>query len=76
MPCTEHELLGKAIITLVCALAFDHAFQSGAPADELENLRGHWVPYADQIVDAGEEMGFMDDGMDDEFPDEEEDHDA
>ena len=77
MPCTEHDLLGKAIITLVCALAFDDAFQRGAPADELENLRGHWVPYADQIVDAGEAMGFMDDGMDDEFPDEaEDDYDA
>ena len=77
-PLTEHELLDKAVFTLVFALAFDSAFQAGAPADELQHMRGHWVPDAERIVDEAERMGFLDDGMDDDddFDDTEEDFDG
>lgn len=66
----ERELLDKAITTLICALAFDEAFKCGAAADELEELRGHWVPDAEQIVLDAEHMGLLDDGLDEEDFDE------
>ena len=62
----ECELLDNAITTLVCALAFDEAFISGAAPDELEELRGHWVPDAERIVMEAESMGLLDDGLDEE----------
>ena len=62
----ERELLGNAITTPVCALAFDEAFKCGAPAGELEELRGHWVPDAERIVMEAERMGLLDDGLDEE----------
>lgn len=64
----ERELLEKAVTTLVCALAFDEAWQAGASHEELTKLRGHWVSDAEQIVNDAEELGFWGDD-DDEYDD-------
>ena len=57
----ERELLYNAITTLVCALAFNEALQSGASRDDLDNLRGHWLPDAEQIVDEAQRLGLWGD---------------
>ena len=64
MTSTERKLLDKAITTLVCALAFDEAYQSGADKDELAGLRRHWVPDAEAIVDEAERLGLWGDNDD------------
>ncbi len=57
----ERQLLDNAITTLVCAMAFDEALQSGASNADLDNLRGHWLPYAEQIVDEAQQLGLWGD---------------
>jgi hypothetical protein len=64
---TERELLQKAITCVLCALAHDEAVLRGAPVMELAQLRGHWAPDADEIVDEAEQLGFFDyEGADDD----------
>ena len=58
---TTTELLDRAIPTLICALAFDEALQSGASDEDIAELRGHWVSDAEAIVDEAEELGLMGD---------------
>ena len=58
---TNDELLDKAITTLICALAFDEALQSGADDEELAGLREHWVEDAEEIVEEAERLGLMGD---------------
>ena len=57
----EREFMGKAITILICAMAFDEALQFGASAADLDNLRGHWVPDAEQIVDEAQRLGLWGD---------------
>ena len=57
----ERQLLDNAISTLVCAMAFDEALQSGASRADLDNLRGHWLPDAEQIVDEAQRIGLWGD---------------
>ena len=57
----ERELLDRAVTTLVCALAFNEALQSRATGADLDNLRGHWVPHAEQIVDEAQRLGLWGD---------------
>jgi hypothetical protein len=56
---TERELLQKAITCLICALAHDEAVVHGAPVRELADMRGHWVPDAEEIVDEAGQMGLL-----------------
>ena len=63
---TNDELLDKAITTLICALAFDEALQAGANETELAELRSHWIPDAEAIVEEAERLGFMGGDEDDE----------
>ena len=54
----ERELLDRAITTLICALAHDEARHSGeASAEELAELRTHWLPDAEAIVAIAERCG-------------------
>ena len=56
----ERELLDRAITTLMCALAHDEALKSGeAGAEELAQLRGYWVPDAEEIVDIADRCGLL-----------------
>ena len=57
----ERQLLDKAITTVICAMAFDEALQCGASSADLDNLRGHWVPHAEQIVDEAQCLGLWGD---------------
>lgn len=68
----ERELLDRALTTLVCALAHDEAVLHGASIRELAELRSMWVPDAEQITAEAEQLGLLDDGLDDEDFDEEE----
>jgi hypothetical protein len=61
----ERNLLERAVTTLVCALAFDEAFKAGAGKQELAELRQHWVPDAESIVDEAIRLGLWGD-FDDE----------
>jgi hypothetical protein len=61
----ERKLLEKAVITLLCALAHDEASRCGAPAEELEQLRGFWEPDAAEVVMEAERLGYLDDGLGD-----------
>ena len=84
MTTKERELLDRAIITLVCALAHDEAVIHGKDLSELAALRNQWVPDAEKIVDEAERLGLLDDGLEDddedddldeeELDDEEEEH--
>ena len=49
----ERKLLEKAITALIAALAFDEALQCNASAETLEELRGFWVPDAEQYHGRG-----------------------
>jgi hypothetical protein len=69
MTTKERELLDRAIITLVCALAHDEAVLHGKDLTELAALRNHWVPDAEKIVDEAERLGLLDDGLDDDEDD-------
>ena len=69
MTTKERELLDRAIITLVCALAHDEAVLHGKDLTELAALRNHWVPDAEKTVDEAERLGLLDDGLDDEDDD-------
>jgi hypothetical protein len=64
---TERELLDRALTALICALAHDEAVLRTADIEELAQLRQHWVPDAEEIIDAAEAMGLLDDGLDDDF---------
>ena len=57
----ERKLFERAITALVCALAHDEAAQSGATAEELAELRGHWVPDAEEVVDKSERLALWGD---------------
>ncbi|MCH8148982.1 MAG: hypothetical protein IH987_13550 [Planctomycetes bacterium] len=57
----ERQLLDKAITCIVCALAFNEALEAGASATDLDNLRGHWVPDAEEIVDEAQRLGLWGD---------------
>jgi hypothetical protein len=61
----ERRLLDKAIAALICALAHDEAIRCSAPEEELEELRGFWVPDAEKIVDEAERRGLLGDEHDD-----------
>ena len=67
---TERELLEKAITTLLCALAHDEAVLRTTDIMELAKLREHWVPDAEQVIEQAERMGLLDDGLDDDFDEE------
>lgn len=71
------ELLNRAITTLVCALAYDEAVQSGAAAAVLAELRSQWAPDAESLVDEAEQLGFWNCEFDesDDFTDEEDSDD-
>jgi hypothetical protein len=58
----ERKLLERAVVTLICALAHDEATRSGAPADELEELRQSWEPDAAAIVMEAGRLGYLGDG--------------
>jgi hypothetical protein len=73
MTTKERELLDRAIITLVCALAHDEAVLHGKDLTELAALRNQWVPDAEKIVEEAERLGLLDDGLDDEDDDFDED---
>lgn len=65
MTTAERKLLDRAVTTLLAALAHDEALRCGAPQDQLDQLRGYWVPDAESIVDEAERLGLLDDGLDD-----------
>ncbi len=44
------------------ALAHDEAAQSSAGAEELVELRGHWVADAEEVVDKAERLGMWGNG--------------
>jgi hypothetical protein len=75
MTTKERELLDRAIITLVCALAHDEAVLHGKDLTELAALRNQWVPDAEKIVEEAECLGLLDDGLDDEDEDDDFDED-
>ena len=60
----ERKLFERAITALVCALAHDEAAQSGAGAEELAELRGHWVADAEEVTDKAERLGLWGDSND------------
>ena len=60
----ERKLFERAVTTLVCALAHDEAAQSGADAETLTELRGHWVDDAKEVVDKAERLGLWGDSDD------------
>ena len=57
----ERKLFERAVTALVCALAHDEAAQSGADAETLAELRGHWVGDAEEVVDKAERLGLWGD---------------
>ena len=57
----ERKLFGRAVTALVCALAHDEAARSDASAEELAELRGHWIDDADEVVDKAERLGLWGD---------------
>ena len=57
----ERRLFERAVTALVSALAHDEAAQSGAGADELAELRVHWVADAEEVVDKAERLGLWGD---------------
>ncbi len=57
----ERRLFERAVTALVCALAHDEAVQSSAGAEELAELRGHWVADAEEVVDKAERLGLWGD---------------
>ncbi len=57
----ERRLFARAVTALVCALAHDEAVQNNADAVTLAELRGHWVPDADEVVDKAERLGLWGD---------------
>ena len=59
----DRQLLRNAVTTLICALAYEEARKCGAPAEELERLRGFWVPDAERLVDEADRLGMLDDGL-------------
>ncbi len=60
----ERRLFERAVTALVSALAHDEAAQSGAGAEELAELRGHWAADAEEVVDKAERLGLWGDGND------------
>ena len=58
---TRHDYQRTTRPTLICALAFDEALQSGADEAELAELRNHWIPDAEAIVEEAERLDFMGD---------------
>ena len=69
MTTKERELLDRAILTLICALAHDEAVLHGKDLSELAALRNQWVPDAEKIVDEAERLGLLEDGLDDDEDD-------
>ncbi len=53
----ERKLFERAITALVCALAHDEAARSGTNLEELAEMRAHWVPDAEEVVDKAERLG-------------------
>ncbi|NLF73756.1 MAG: hypothetical protein GX575_32375 [Candidatus Anammoximicrobium sp.] len=84
MTTKERDLLERAIVTLICALAHDEAVLHGKSITELAAMRDQWVPDAERIVDEAERLGLLgnelDDDEDDDFDedqfDEEDDYRA
>lgn len=52
----EKKLFQRAVTALVAALAYDEAIQSGASQADLDELRGHWVDDAEEVVDKAERL--------------------
>lgn len=61
MTTLERKLFEHAITTIACALAYDEAVQNSADAETLAELRGHWVPDAEEVVDKAERLGLWGD---------------
>ena len=61
MTTLERKLFERAVTALVCALAHDEAAQSGADAETLAELRGHWIDDAQEVVDKAERLGIWGD---------------
>ncbi len=57
----ERRLFERAVTALICALAHDEAAQHNADAETLTELRGHWVPDAEEVVDKAERLGIWGD---------------
>ena len=84
MTTKERDLLERAIVTLICALAHNEAVLHGKSITELAAMRDQWVPDAERIVDEAERLGLLgnelDDDEDDDFDedqfDEEDDYRA
>ena len=45
----ERKLFERAVTALVCALAHDEAIRSGADAETLAELRGHWIDDGEEV---------------------------
>ncbi len=60
----ERRLFERSVTALVCALAADEAAQHNADAETLAELRRHWVPDAEEVVDKAERLGLWGDGND------------
>ena len=69
MTTKERELLDRAVLTLICALAHDEAVIHGKDLSELAALRNQWVPDAEKIVDEAERLGLLGDELDDDEDD-------
>ena len=57
----ERKLFERAVTALVCAMAHDEAAQSGASAEDLAELRGHWVSDAEEAVGKAMRLGLWGD---------------
>ena len=73
MTTLERKLFERAVTALVCALSHEEGTQSGADAETLAELRGHWIDDAQEVVDKAERLGIW--GDFDESEDFEEDSD-
>ena len=61
MTTLERKLFERAVTALACALAHDEAAQNNADAATLAELRGHWVPDAEEVIDKAERLGLWGD---------------
>ena len=61
MTILERKLFERAVTALACALAHDEAAQNNADAETLAELRGHWVPDAEEVIDKAERLGLLGD---------------
>ena len=69
MTTKERDLLERAIVTLICALAHDEAVLHGKSITELAAMRDQWVPDAERIVDEAERLGLLGNELDDDEDD-------